>query len=82
MRGIPIALFVLSLALPLPGSARDYTPKDCPVVGNTNSKIYHVPGGVNYRRMLQENKKPSRDNRECFPNEEAARKAGYRKSKT
>ncbi|MBM4125225.1 MAG: hypothetical protein FJ246_09800 [Nitrospira sp.] len=82
MRGIVIALVaLLSSLLPIPGSARDFTPKECPVVGNKNSKIYHTPGGLNYRRMLQENKRGA-DNRVCFPNEEAARTAGYRKSKT
>jgi hypothetical protein len=61
-------------------AARDYTPQECPVVGNKNSGIYHTPGGRHYRQMLQENKRG--DNRACFRTEEAARAAGYRKSKT
>jgi hypothetical protein len=66
--------------------AKDYTPDECPVVGNTESGIYHVPGGLNYRRMLVENKAVKegkrRDNRKCFRTEEEAKKDGYRKSKT
>lgn len=81
MRGLAIAVLALMLlALPLPGSARDFTPKECPVVGNKDSRIYHVPGGMHYRRMLQKNKRG--DNRVCFQSELAARMAGYRKSKT
>jgi hypothetical protein len=82
MRRIVIALAVLlSSLLPFSGFARDFTPKECLVVGNKKSKIYHTPGGLNYRRMLQENKRGP-DNRVCFPDEQTARAAGYRKSKT
>lgn len=70
---------LLSLFLSLSAFARDYTPQECPVVGNTNSGIYHVPGGRHYWQMLQQNKYG--DNRACFPNEAAAITAGYRKSK-
>ena len=45
--------------------------KDCLIKGNSNSKIYHIPGGAFYERM----KTP-----ECFESEEAAKKAGYRRS--
>lgn len=76
------ALF-LSLAVVLTTSslalARDYTPKECPVVGNTNSKIYHVPGGRSYAKMLRQNH--SGDNRQCFQSESSAQKAGYRRAK-
>ena len=74
------AILLLLLASPFVASARDYTPQQCPVVGNTNSRIYHTPGGRHYRQMLQENKRG--DNRVCFRTEEAAKAAGYRKSKT
>jgi hypothetical protein len=66
--------------------AKDYTPDECPVVGNKESGIYHVPGGLNYEQMLRENQEVKdggkRDNRECFRNEEDAEKAGYRASKS
>ena len=81
MRGrSTMAIVLLSILLPFFASARDYTPKECPVVGNKNSGIYHTPGGRHYRQMLQENIRG--DNRACFQNEDAARAAGYRKSKT
>ena len=73
-------LSLLLLLSPFFASARDYTPQECPVVGNKNSRIYHTPGGRHYRQMLQENKRG--DNRACFRTEEAAKAAGYRKSKT
>lgn len=56
-----------------------YTPKECPVVGNTKSYIYHVPGGSFYSMMLQKNKKG--DNRKCFFSESEAIQNGFRKSK-
>lgn len=59
--------------------AADYTPEECPVVGNTDSKIYHVPGGMSYSKMLRQNKKG--DNRQCFKSEKEAIAAGYRKAK-
>jgi hypothetical protein len=76
-----VLVLLLSSLRPLISSARDFSPEECPVVGNTNSKIYHTQGGLNYRRMLQENKNGA-DNRECFQTEKAAQDAGYRKSKT
>lgn len=59
--------------------AKDYTPTNCPVVGNTNSYIYHVPGGSHYAKMLRQNRYS--DNRKCFKTEQEAENAGYRKSK-
>jgi hypothetical protein len=59
--------------------AKDYTPQQCPVIGNTNSQIFHVAGGRNYAKMLRQNKKG--DNRQCFQSEAAAEKAGFRKSR-
>jgi hypothetical protein len=52
---------------------------ECPVVGNTESKIYHVPGGLYYERMLVRNS--GGDNRRCFGNESEAESAGFRASK-
>lgn len=44
------------------------------IIGNTNSKIYHVPGCSTYNSV-------SEKNRAYFVNAEEAEKAGYRKSK-
>jgi hypothetical protein len=55
------------------------TKRDCPVVGNTQSKIYHLPHGVFYNRMMKVNR--DYDNRKCFQDEESAIENGYRKSK-
>ncbi len=55
-----------------PENTKEITPqKDCAVKGNPTSKIYHIPGGAFYEKM----KSP-----ECFASEEAAKKAGYRRS--
>lgn len=48
----------------------------CPVVANTHSKIYHIPGGQFYSIMLKKNKGP--DNRRCFASLKDAEKAGFR----
>jgi hypothetical protein len=63
----------------IPAIAADYVPVQCPVVGNKSSKIYHVPGGQSYAKMLKQNQKG--DNRQCFQTEQAAQSAGYRRSK-
>jgi hypothetical protein len=59
---------------------RDFTEKECPVVGNSETHIYHIPGDRNYRQMLQENTK--KDNRVCFKSGAEAEKAGYRRSRS
>ena len=59
--------------------AKNFTPAECPVVGNIKSKKFHVPGGAHYAEMLVKNEK--KDNRRCFPNQAAAINVGYRKSK-
>ena len=61
--------------------ADDYVEKQCPVIGNTKSKIYHVPGNLHYSDMLKQNK-TGEENRKCFPNEDAAKKSGYRAAKS
>jgi len=76
-RLFPLILAFLSFLTP--AFARNYTPTECRVVGNTNSRIYHTPGGRSYAKMLRENQKG--DNQECFKTEAAARAAGYRHSK-
>lgn len=54
---------------PLPQSSE-------PVIGNKNSDIYHLPGGVcpSYSRVAERN-------REYFPSESAAKAGGYRKAR-
>lgn len=47
-------------------------PDWAPIKGNASSMIYHVPGGAFYERTNPE---------ECFADEGAAQRAGYRKSK-
>ncbi len=47
-----VGLIVLAITTTSLANARNYTSKKCPVVGNTNSSIYHVPGGEYYVRML------------------------------
>lgn len=44
------------------------------IIGNKNSKIYHVPGGGSYGKVSEEN-------RVYFATETDAQKAGYRKAK-
>ncbi len=44
------------------------------IIGNKNSKIYHVPGGGSYGKISEEN-------RVYFASEAEAQKAGYRKAK-
>jgi hypothetical protein len=73
-----LAAALVAVLLCIPAMAKDYTPKECPVVGNTNSMIYHVSGGHFYARMLREN--PKGDNRQCFNSTKAAQAAGYRAS--
>jgi hypothetical protein len=60
---------------------RDFTEKECPVVGNSETHIYHLPGDRNYGQMLQENNE-KKDNRVCFKSRVEAEKAGYRRSRS
>lgn len=50
--------------------------KTCPIVGNTNSKIFHEAGSSYLSK-----KGIKKENRKCFKTAAAAKKAGYRKSK-
>ena len=60
---------------------RNFTEKECPIVGNSETYIYHLPGDRNYGQMLQENK-VKKDNRVCFKLRVEAEKAGYRRSRS
>lgn len=75
---IRIALPILLLVFCFKTFAADYTPTECPVVGNTKSKIYHIPGKKSYAKMLRQNK--AGDNRKCFKTENEASEAGFRKA--
>jgi hypothetical protein len=55
------------------------TQEHCPIVGNVDSKLYHLPKERHYLELLQSNK--ARENRICFNKEWEATLAGYRKSK-
>lgn len=58
-----------------------YLMRDCPVVGNTESGIYHMPGQTHYQRMLVVNKcavkGKCKDNRRCFESEAEALSTDY-----
>lgn len=56
-----------------------YNPQECPVVGNTDSYKFHMPGQRHYAKMLRKNKKG--DNRKCFNTEKEAEIANFVKSK-
>lgn len=55
--------------------------KECPVIGNSKTSIYHIPGDRIYGKMLRENKE-KKDNRVCFQSASEAETAGYRRSKS
>ncbi len=59
--------------------ARDFSEVECPIIGNTESNIFHVKGCPNYEQMLAKNKKS--DNRRCFESRRQALEEGYRISK-
>ena len=61
------------------GSGQYFTESECPVVGNSQTYIYHLPGDRNYGQMLEENK--DKDNRVCFESPVKAENAGYRRSR-
>ncbi len=58
-----------------------YLMRDCPVIGNTESGIYHMPGQTHYQRMLVINKCAKKgsckDNRRCFDDESEAQATEY-----
>jgi hypothetical protein len=72
------ALILLVLSATSIARARDFTPEECPVVGNTNSHIYHLVGQHDYAKMLREKKRG--DNRKCFQTESGAQKEFYRRA--
>lgn len=76
--GVFISSFPASQALAQNYSQAQMSRDECPVVSNTHSYIYHVPGGYFYPRMLIKNK--GKDNHRCFKTESAAKAVGFRKS--
>jgi hypothetical protein len=75
-----LSLFTLALlsVSALPAMAKHYTPAQCPVVGNTTSKVYHTSTSAHYAKMLDEN--VGTDNRQCFQTVAAAERAGFKKT--
>ena len=73
-------IFIITISCSVLGQQLLYTQEQCPVIGNTKTGIYHVPGGNFYQRMLVLNK-DRKENRRCFKNQNEAIKAGFRKSK-
>jgi hypothetical protein len=63
------------------GTGQYVTENECPVVGNSETHIYHLPGDRNYGQMLEENKEKKKNNRFCFKSPVEAEKAGYRRSR-
>jgi hypothetical protein len=57
----------------LPG-AKPATPATGPIVGNRNSKIYHLPNCPDYSKVAERNRVP-------FKTEVEAQAAGYRKAR-
>ena len=63
------------------GTGQYLTENECPVVGNAETHIYHLPGDRNYGQMIEENKDKKKNNRVCFKSRVEAEKAGYRRSR-
>lgn len=55
---------------------RSFIMRDCPVIGNRDSGLYHLPGQPNYNQMLIINRCADKgkclDNRQCFDTIEEA----------
>jgi hypothetical protein len=63
------------------GTGQYFTENECPVVGNSETHIYHLPGDRNYGQMIEENKDRKKNNRVCFKSRVEAENAGYRRSR-
>lgn len=72
-------LIVLQVLVGQIAFAKNFTPAECPVVGNTDSKKFHTSGHL-YKKMLIKNK--GSDNRICFKNVSEAMESGFVKSKS
>jgi hypothetical protein len=64
---------ILANAVNAPGTV-DAAKTEGKIIGNKNSKIYHIPGSASYNKI-------SPENRVYFDTEADAEKAGYRKTK-
>jgi hypothetical protein len=64
------------------GTGNHVSREECPVIGNTRSMIYHVPGDLGYNVMREQNKNVKKDNRRCFANSADAELAGFRRSQS
>jgi hypothetical protein len=63
------------------GTGQYFTEKECPVVGNSETHIYHLPGDRNYGQMLEENMGKKKNTRVCFKSRVEAESADYRRSR-
>ncbi|GIW44029.1 MAG: hypothetical protein KatS3mg077_1311 [Candidatus Binatia bacterium] len=63
------------------GTGEYFADTACPVVGNSKTKIYHLPHHPNYRQMLEKNRRKYAENRVCFSSEAEAQSLGYRRSR-
>jgi hypothetical protein len=77
---ILLSLATLLLTLNVFAAQNNYMRQDCPVIGNSASKIYHTPGSDSYRKLLKANER-GEDTRVCFRTEREAKDAGYRKAR-
>lgn len=78
MKKVLIALCALAV-LAQPAMARDFKPRECPIAGNTQKKVYYMPSSKMYKAMLRDNHKT--DYRNCFVNEQNAKGAGYKRAR-
>ncbi len=76
-----LLLLTLAITLVSPSWAKDFTPKEYPIVGNTHSKIFHEPDTRHYANIIRENKH-SVDNRICFPDKLSAMDKEYKTAKS
>ena len=78
---LTVVLFTLGTSAFGVDYKRDLTKKECPVIANKKTKIYHVEGQKKYKQMLKKNEDKKVDNRKCFKTAINAEKAGYVKAK-
>lgn len=75
-----VSLLASTWSLPSLPPNRDYTAAECPVAGNVESGIYHLPGSRGHRLLVTGGKDRSL-RVACFADESEATGAGYRRPK-
>lgn len=73
--GVTFAGVILLASLVM---ALDLTSDGCSVVGNSNTLVFHAPGGQHYDQMVHS--KQYKNHRVCFKSVSDATAAGYRRS--